>query len=114
MDSRQYKGLQIAIMGGIVEKEPCRWFVPSQTSKQRYFVRTTERGPVCSCLDFELRQKTCKHIWAVTYLDIWSNPEDFPDTDPITLERTKGKAPTKRIKSKSEIDISGVNYGIQS
>ena len=102
MDTRQYKGLLIAIMGGLIEKGPCKWVVPSQTSNRRYTVKTTEKGPVCDCMDFELRRKTCKHIWAVTYVDIWLNLEDFPDTDLLTLESMNGTLRERKIKTNKE------------
>jgi hypothetical protein len=97
MDSRQLNGLQIAILGGIVEKNPFTWIVPSQTSKQKYTVKTTEKGPVCNCYDCVLRRTICKHIWAVTYVDVWANAEDFPNTDPWTLESTKSKSSSKML-----------------
>lgn len=105
MDQRQYKGLEIAFIGGVYEKKPGIWIVPSQTSSQKYTVKTTVKGPVCSCLDFELRRKTCKHIWAVTYVDIWANPNDFPNVDPITLIGISGMEGTQNINSKNGIDI---------
>lgn len=97
---RQYKGLEIAFIGGIYEKKPGIWVVPSQTSNQKYTVKITEKGPVCNCFDCELRRNICKHIWAATYVDIWLNPEDFSDTDPLTLERINGKVHRENLNKR--------------
>lgn len=105
MDVRQRKGLEIALCRGIYEKNPGVWIVPSQTSNQKYIVRTTEKGPVCNCIDCELRRTICKHIWAVTYVDVWLNPEDFLYTDPLTLKRINGKACTEGVIEKKDIKI---------
>jgi SWIM zinc finger len=44
--------------------------VPSQSGdrKGHYAVTITKEGKFCTCPDFELRQKPCKHVYAVQYL----------------------------------------------
>lgn len=78
MNKRRKNGLQIAKNGGIKEIEPGVWKCPSQTTETKtYIIRTTTKGPACTCEDFELRRNTCKHIWAVDYVDYWKNIDDF-------------------------------------
>lgn len=66
MDTRQEKGLQIAATMRIQEKGE-GWIVPSQTLVGRYTVTRDDDAFRCSCPDFELRQATCKHGFAVEF-----------------------------------------------
>ena len=66
MDARQQKGLEIAATLRIQRKGE-GWIVPSQTLVGRYTVTREGEGFQCSCPDFELRQTTCKHGYAVEF-----------------------------------------------
>ena len=62
---RQSRGLAIAALVKI-KKGKLGYMVPSQSGGGKYVV-TVDDGepPYCTCPDFELRQKPCKHIFAV-------------------------------------------------
>ena len=64
MDARQEKGLQIAATTKLVP-EGNMWLVPSQAGKGKYVVDADANQ--CTCPDFEARQTTCKHIYAVSF-----------------------------------------------
>jgi Transposase DDE domain/SWIM zinc finger len=64
MDARQEKGLQIAATTKLVP-EGNMWLVPSQAGKGKYVVDSDANQ--CTCPDFEARQTTCKHIYAVSF-----------------------------------------------
>ena len=44
------------------------WYVPSQSSTSRHKVDPSPTNPNCTCEDFQLRQRACKHILAVRAL----------------------------------------------
>jgi transposase len=62
MDLRELKGLEIAARSRITF-ETGFWYVPSQSSNTKYKVNLGE-PPSCTCEDFQLRNKPCKHIIA--------------------------------------------------
>jgi transposase len=65
MEDRELKGLQIAAVSKVTQKDGV-WYVPSQTKDgTRYQVKPDEG--YCSCPDHEVRQVKCKHVWAVEY-----------------------------------------------
>jgi hypothetical protein len=64
MDARQEKGLQIAATTKLARNGNV-WFVPSQAGKGKYEVNPETKH--CTCPDFESRQSTCKHLYAVEY-----------------------------------------------
>jgi len=64
MDERQQRGLVIAATSNIQRKGD-GWSVPSQSLNGRYTVHLTPEGGRCTCPDFELRRKRCKHLYAV-------------------------------------------------
>lgn len=65
-DWREIRGMQIAATSHIVKKGKA-WVVPSQSMNGKYLV-TKEAGVFkCSCPDHELRQKMCKHAFAVQF-----------------------------------------------
>ena len=69
---REQRGLMIAATAKLQRADDGkRWFVPSQTRKggdHYYTVKPDPAKPRCSCPDFEARQRTCKHIYAVEYV----------------------------------------------
>jgi len=80
-DLRQQKGLEIAkqFKNKMWEAKNGDWHVPSQSGRGEYIVRTSQKGPICTCPDSELRQVICKHIWAVDYVERWEYG-DYGDT----------------------------------
>lgn len=62
MEAREVKGLEMAFQSKI-EWTGKHFLVPSQTSKGRY--RVDADASFCTCEDFELHAKPCKHIHAV-------------------------------------------------
>jgi transposase len=62
MDIRELKALEIAARTKIAFAEGV-WIVPSQTTNGSYRV-TIGTAPSCSCDDFLVRQRPCKHILA--------------------------------------------------
>ena len=61
---RQLRGLLIAAQTRI-EKNKLGYKVPSQSGAGFYTVITDRSEPLCSCPDFEEREQSCKHIFAV-------------------------------------------------
>lgn len=64
MDAREEKGLQIAATTKLTS-DGNMWLVPSQAGKGKYVVDADAKQ--CTCPDFESRQATCKHLYAVEY-----------------------------------------------
>jgi transposase len=72
---REQRGLVIAAKSKL-QRAGDRWFVPSQTRSEGrdrksghfYTVKPDPIKPHCSCPDFEARQRTCKHIYAVQFV----------------------------------------------
>src|SRR5438874_9700773 len=63
MDLREERGREIAERLRI-EKRGNAWIVPSQGGKGTYKVTLQTDALHCTCPDFELRAKPCKHIFA--------------------------------------------------
>ena len=64
MEAREIKGLEIAAKARLV-REGELWLVPSQAGKGKYVVDAEAKQ--CTCPDFEARQQTCKHLFAVSF-----------------------------------------------
>ena len=68
---REQRGLIIAAKNKLQQTGDGRWFVPSQSGNagqatgRFYEVKPDPSKPYCSCPDFEARQRTCKHLYAV-------------------------------------------------
>ena len=73
MDAREQKGIEIAAVMKIVQKEQ-EWLVPSQAGNGHYRVSVEEQR--CTCPDFEKRHLKCKHIYAC---EITLKRETAPD-----------------------------------
>ena len=70
MDSRKIKGMLIAKTQQIRKTEK-GYIVPSQSGKGSYVVSENRLFPdlkECTCQDYELRKKPCKHVFAVQYI----------------------------------------------
>src|SRR5882762_1056709 len=91
MDTREQRGQEIAALLQFRHTEK-GWVVPSQSGKGSYVVNLDGDVHTCSCPDYELRQRQCKHIWAVL-LALQSNNGIHEDT-PAVL--TPPKKPTYR------------------
>src|SRR5947209_19145696 len=63
VDLRELKGLEIAARCRI-EFADGAWRVPSQTGNGRYTVKLKPGEESCSCEDFSLTGKPCKHVHA--------------------------------------------------
>src|SRR5688500_20300851 len=64
MDVRELRGQEIAKRARIV-KDGNAWLVPSQSGDVANYRVTLESDVIrCTCPDFELRAKPCKHIYA--------------------------------------------------
>ena len=62
---RQQRGLAIAITAqDYIRPDKHGYQVPSQSGNETYLVNL-EYGPYCTCLDFEKRNKACKHVYAI-------------------------------------------------
>jgi hypothetical protein len=64
MSEREQKALQIAAKSKLTRKGDT-WLVPSQAGPKKYTVDPNPQCPSCTCPDFEARQQTCKHMFAV-------------------------------------------------
>lgn len=63
MDLRELKGLEIAARAKIAFVDGI-WYVPSQSGKGKYKVVLNRGEESCTCDDFALTGKPCKHIYA--------------------------------------------------
>jgi hypothetical protein len=63
MDMRELKGLEIAARCKITLKDGA-WVIPSQSGNGTYAVILSTAGDHCTCEDFGLTGKACKHIFA--------------------------------------------------
>ena len=64
---RQMRGLAIAVLDKNIRPDRFGFKVPSQSGNGVYLVNLDD-GPYCTCLDFEKRGKSCKHVYAVQAL----------------------------------------------
>jgi hypothetical protein len=88
MDPREEKGLQIAATTKLVG-EGNMWLVPSQAGKGKYVVDADSKQ--CTCPDFESRQATCKHIFAVEYTirrEYTDDGQTQTITETVTVKKT--------------------------
>jgi transposase len=66
MDMRELKGLEIAARSRIEYKDGV-WHVPSQSGQGKYRVLLNPDADGCTCEDFSLTGKPCKHIHAARF-----------------------------------------------
>lgn len=65
---RAQRGLEIAATKPIVESGEAKWIVPSQSTERRYHVGRGPEGDFhCTCPDYELTGRRCKHGFAVAF-----------------------------------------------
>lgn len=88
MEAREQKGLEIAAKSRLT-REGNTWLVPSQAGKGKYAVDSDAKQ--CTCPDFEARQATCKHIFAVEYTiqrEYIDDGETQTYTETVTVKKT--------------------------
>ena len=90
---REQRGLVIAATAKLQKADDGRWFVPSQTGHRGtfYTVKPDPAKPFCSCPDFEARQRTCKHIYAVeivTKREYTNDGQTETFTETVTVKKT--------------------------
>jgi transposase len=67
MDVREQRGREIAAKVRI-EQRGGAWLVPSQSDNRVYRV-TLDAGEIrCTCADFDLRHRPCKHVYAAAFV----------------------------------------------
>jgi transposase len=91
--AREQRGLVIAATSKLQKSDDGRWFVPSQTGHRGtyYTVKPDPAKPFCSCPDFEARQQTCKHIYAVeivTKREYTDDGQTQTFTETVTVKKT--------------------------
>jgi transposase/predicted nucleic acid-binding Zn finger protein len=94
MDLREQRGKEIAAMGAVKKTSKGDvWTVPSQSGRANYSVDLAGEEPKCSCPDFELRGKPCKHVFAVAYTVVEQQNCDGSTTitETVTVTATKRK-----------------------
>ena len=93
---RQKRGLAIAARVPI-KKNRLGYSVPSQSGNGRYVVNL-DSEPFCSCPDFELRQRPCKHIYSVWNLiqrEEQPDAAEEPQPAPVQIYRQEWQAYNK-------------------
>lgn len=93
MDVRDIKALELT-SNSRISFVAGSWYVPSQSSASRHKVDPSPTNPSCTCEDFELRQRPCKHIMAVRQL-LERQLKGEPNPDPATIPM-RPKRPTYR------------------
>src|SRR5947209_18263101 len=88
MDMRELKALEIAARSKITF-DGSAWVVPSQTSAGLKY-RVTIKPPSCTCEDFGLTGKPCKHVIAAKLVCERDGGEQAPaiDTDTAPVRKT--------------------------
>jgi hypothetical protein len=85
MDNRDVKALELTGSSRISYMAGA-WYVPSQSSTSRHKVDPSPTNPSCTCEDFQLRQRACKHVLAVrTLLERQIKGEQHPDPATIPM-----------------------------
>ena len=78
-----------------IERRYTNYLVRSQSGDGSYTVNL-DNGPFCTCPDFELRQRRCKHIYAVEYLIRQGRWQDSgPVVPPALPKSSRGNAPDR-------------------
>ncbi|MEM6428160.1 MAG: transposase [Deinococcota bacterium] len=75
-NSRSLRGFHIALNSNI-KTTPKGFIVPSQSSSKKYVVAPDLSR--CTCIDYEQRQKPCKHIYAVQHYLEGTGDLEVPD-----------------------------------
>jgi transposase len=91
MDIREERGKAIAATGLVrpTKSNSLIWQVPSQSENGCYWVDLAAEQPTCTCPDYELRKKPCKHVYAVAYSFVKQQNSDGSVTVTETLTVSK-------------------------
>jgi len=84
-DARQEKGRLLSLDRRIKHVSGATWSVPSQTQNSGAYM-VNVMAATCSCPDYELRRRKCKHLWAV---EIVKTVETAPDGSQVVTESVK-------------------------
>lgn len=95
-DVREERGKAIAALGVVkkADKGENIWTVPAQSRVGFYKVDLGGGIPRCTCPDFELRGKACKHVFAVAYTVVQQQNSDGSTTVTETVTVTAQKRQT--------------------
>ena len=104
---RQQRGLAIAALVPIQEHKH-GYRVPSQSGRGDYIVSIDEDGRFCTCPDYALRQKDCKHLLAVQFRAL----RESAASGAVAAEIKAITAATATSRPKAQ-PISTVNMGIE-
>src|SRR4051794_17850943 len=97
MDVREQRGREIAEHRRIIKRGDA-WLVPSSSGERAYRVKLDADDLRCTCADFELRAKACKHIFAaaivvqretVTQTTLFTDGETTTSTTTVTETETR-------------------------
>jgi len=87
MNVREQKGFELASKHEITQQHGF-WVVPSQTTGKKYLVCADQQFPSCTCADFELNHRACKHVHAVWFTIKWAEEgRPAPDAEPPKPKR---------------------------
>jgi transposase len=89
MDAREQKAREIAAHARITAGNGY-YLVPSQSGSARHKVVVDGPSPSCTCKDFELRDKPCKHVLAVR---IWLEQQKDNATEPVVASAAPEPSP---------------------
>src|SRR4051812_41281773 len=86
MSQRQERGLELA-KALRVRRNGDAWIVASDSRGEPYTVKLGEPAhTTCTCSDFDLSRKDCKHIYAVRYYYAFESTGRWvPDPDPSEI-----------------------------
>lgn len=89
MNLRELKALEIAARTKLAFENGA-WSVPSQSGKGTYRVVLQKEGSICTCEDWIVRQKDCKHILAARFVSARDGGTPAPpiDTDSLPAKKT--------------------------
>jgi transposase len=91
MNLREQRGKEIATTRAI-RKKGGFYLVPSQAGTCLYQVSITAESESCTCPDYQTRQQTCKHLFALAYYMMRElNPDGTETVTEVTVTATKRK-----------------------
>src|SRR5712691_5642525 len=93
MDRREQSGRDIAATLRL-ERDGDLWIVPSRTGNGRCTV-DPDAG-TCTCPDYELRRRRCKHLWAVEFA-LSGETDDLDDARETTVTETVTVSKSVRV-----------------
>jgi transposase len=88
-DARKERGRALAKDKRIKHVHGAMWMVPSQSQNSGAYLVNMEAA-TCTCPDFEERRQTCKHAWAVTFVQTVEVAADGSAvvTETLTVRKT--------------------------